>query len=303
MRFTHILLTLGFAATCLDRAPAKPLATSLAAAQEEPAEKKKGDERLEAWPKVDKADVDLEIERLRKARTPEMEDGAHEALVKIGAGAAPQLLAKFGREKDAGAQGRLEAILELVTDARHTRLLAPYFEDKSNVVRVWALRRVAGFPDEGVKEAAEKAHAAAKKRKRDKDPEEILAAALCCASSGSFDGFEELTKAAEENWKKEGQSIGIALAPLRGLEATDRVRGLLEGKKRQTQVTGLRLLAACGEAEAAKKLVRPFLDSTDNSLRIGAINALRGIVDGDPPLAKLSVFQAIEEANKWKARL
>ncbi len=36
---------------------------------------------------------------------------------------------------------------------------------------------------------------------------------------------------------------------------------------------------------------------------VGAINALRGIIDGDPPLDKLPVFEAIERADKWKSRL
>ena len=47
----------------------------------------------------------------------------------------------------------------------------------------------------------------------------------------------------------------------------------------------------------------PFLDETDNSIRIEAINALRGIVDGDQPIDKLSAFQAIEVANEWKGKL
>jgi hypothetical protein len=81
------------------------------------------------------------------------------------------------------------------------------------------------------------------------------------------------------------------------------VAKLLAATKRKTKVAGLRLIAACGEKESAKHLVLPFLDENDNSLRVAAINALRGIVDGDPPLNKLSVFEAIERANKWKARL
>jgi len=48
--------------------------------------------------------------------------------------------------------------------------------------------------------------------------------------------------------------------------------------------------------------VKRELDSTDNSIRIAAINAMRGIVDGDLPIANLPVFEAIELAKKWKER-
>jgi len=54
--------------------------------------------------------------------------------------------------------------------------------------------------------------------------------------------------------------------------------------------------------EDAIAIVKPQLDNTDNSIRIAAINALRGIVDGDLPIANLPVFEAIELAKKWKTR-
>ena len=259
--------------------------------------------RLEAWPEVDGAALKLEIDRLRKARTEEMGTQAHAALIEMGAGAAPELLEKLGREKDTEAARRIRKVLETVTDARHTRLLAKLFEDKSIEVRIWCLERVAGFPDAGVRAAAEKAHLEADARKRDREPREVLAAALCCASSGSFTGFEALCDDAEKNWGEREAQLHVALSALRGEAATARVAKLLNEDSRKRKIAGLRLLSACGEGDAATDLVAPFLDNTDNSLRVGAINALRGIVDGDPPISNLSVFQAIEEANKWKARL
>ena len=46
--------------------------------------------------------------------------------------------------------------------------------------------------------------------------------------------------------------------------------------------------------------VKPFLDSNDNSIRIAAINAVRGMADGEGPVADLPVFDAIELAKKLK---
>jgi hypothetical protein len=43
--------------------------------------------------------------------------------------------------------------------------------------------------------------------------------------------------------------------------------------------------------------VKPFLDSDDNSLRVAANHAMRGTVEGAPPLGELAVFEAIELAK------
>ncbi|HIG11412.1 MAG: hypothetical protein ABGY71_03505 [bacterium] len=259
--------------------------------------------RLKAWPQVTKRDVKFELKRLVLARTEEMGLQARAALIEIGVGAVPYLVPKLGRERNEDASARLESVLDELTNARHTRLLAEYFDDKSLVTRKWSLRRVAWFPDAGVRSAAENALVAASTRKRNLDSDEIFAAALCCASSGSFEGFDTVAKRAAKDWGKLGPAIHTAFAALRSAEGTKRVAKLLAATKRKTKVAGLRLIAACGEKESAKHLVLPFLDENDNSLRVAAINALRGIVDGDPPLNKLSVFEAIERANKWKARL
>lgn len=259
-------------------------------------------ERLEAWPEVDKKEVKLEVSKLQAARTEEMANQADVALRAVGAGAVPFLLPKFGKTKDEAARERMQVVLEAVTDARHTRLLAAEFTDKSSAVRAWCLRRVALFPDPGVRASAEAALAKASKKKRDQDPEEIYLASLCCASTGSFTGFDKVVERARKDWGDEGKAIHTALVALRSPEGTRRVAALLDGS-RKDKVAGLRLLAACGELESAKPLVRPYLDDNDNSLRVAAINALRGIVDGAPPLDKLSVFEAIERANKWKSRL
>ncbi len=286
------------------RAPQDPPAPSPADAERPEEGSEEGPRRLEAWPEAaDRKALKLEVSRLRKARTDEMGSQAHAALVAIGDAAGPELLKALDAERAEEALARIAGVLEEVTDARHTRLLAARFGDLRRAdARAWCLRRVARFPDDGVREAAEAAFRAADGRERDRDLEEVWAAAACAASAGSALGFEALVADSAENWKEHGELTHLALARLRGPEATRRVAPLLEGD-RARKVTGLRLLAACGDAETAVPLVRPFLDETDNSLLVGSINALRGIVDGDPPLGKLSTFEAIERAGKWKARL
>jgi len=259
--------------------------------------------RLEAWPGVaDEDQVELDVERLRKARTEEMGVQAREALLDAGAGVAPYLLPVLGREEDEDTRRRIVAVLDGVTGPAHTRLLAREFGAGAAPLRRWCLLRVARFPDPGVRAAAQEALARATKARKP-DPEDVYAASLCALSAGSLAGFDAVAARAEKHWGACAPEVRTALESVRGVEATLRVAPMLAEESRLRRVCGLNLLAGCGERETAVRLVAPFLDDSDNSLRVAAINALRGIVDGDPPIEKLAVFDAIERAAKWKQRL
>jgi len=263
---------------------------------------------LEAWPEPTKDQaktLKTELARLRKGSTPEMAAGGLEGIMALGDVAGPALLKALGKEKNEEARGRIAAALTEITGPLHTRLLAEKFTDRSDDVRLFALERAATFPDAGIRKAAEAAFKAASKRKGTKKEvkRELFLAALALTSSGSFDGLDELHRRALKHWGDSGHQIRAAIEALRGEEATKIIAKHLEAGDRKATVAALRLLAGCGNPESAKGLVAPFLDNTDNSIRVAAINALRGIVDGDEPLDKLPVFEAVERANKWKARL
>ena len=268
--------------------------------------------RLEAWPELSgegKRSIKLEIDRLRKARTEEMGDDAAYALTKLGASIVPSLLPKLGKEKDEAALARMVDVLERVTGAEHTRLLAREFGDKSQAVRTWAMHRTAAYPDPGVRAEAEKAldrvakRLAKAKKKPKPDRHEHYVAALVTTSSGSLAGLDHLQVVAVKKWGDYGKDMRAALEAVRGPEATKALAGALREGDRKVKVATLNLLAGCGHRETAVGLVRPHLDDVDNSIRIAAINALRGIVDGDPPIDKLPVFRAIEIAKEWKSRV
>jgi len=197
-------------------------------------------------------------------------------------------------------------IAPAATSAEHTRLLAPSFADKSRDVRTWALARCAAFPDRELAKAAQdalaKARAAlAKDEKLEGGEAELYAAALCATAAGSHDGLDVLGRSAVSDWGKRGVEIRAALAGVRDAESTKFALELLAKNERKEKVAALNLLAGCGTKDALSA-VKPQLDSTDNSIRIAAINAMRGIVDGDLPIANLAVFEAIELAKRWKER-
>lgn len=297
---------------------AGPLAFSAAAApgalqdpvdvpEEDPVDKEQP-KHLTAWPEADRdleRQIKADLGRLRKAETEGMEQGGREGLIAAGDAAGPELLKALGKERDDDARARVAAVLAEVTGWQHTRLFAEEFDNKSEHVRLFALERAAAFPDAGIRKAAEKAFAAAEKRKDTKKEVklELYFAALALTSSGSLDGLGVLHARALGDWGDAGHQIRAAVEGLRGPAATERVAGELADGDRKAKVAALRMLAGCGDKETATPLVAPFLDSTDNQIRVAAINALRGIVDGDPPLDRMSVFEAVELAGKWKARL
>lgn len=287
---------------------AQPVAAALSVA-DDPAQ------RLEAWPELDKdveREVEAEISKLRAARTEEMESSALAALGAIGAGAAPGLLKALGKEKQAQARERIVTALESITAAQHSRLLAAEFEARSTYQRSFALARCASFGDKGLLEPAGEALAAARKAADDErlKPEELTlarlelrAAALCECGSGGIEGYDVLLELAGKSWKKEAATLRETLAGLRAMQASSAACArVIELASDPADAAALRLLGFIGEPSCTAFVGRA-LDSQDNSVRVAAINALRAIVDSDPPLEHISVFDAIERANAWKARL
>ena len=273
---------------------------------EEPVDEKQP-KRAEAWPEVTKdlgKELKTEISRLRKASTEGMASGGRDALVKLGAVAAPDLIKALGKERDEDARERIVEVLDSITGWEHTRLLAEHFEDRSEHVRLLTLRRAAAFPDECIRKAAVAAMGAPEKRLDTKNEvkHEAYYAALAVVSSGDLAGLDILAKRAEKLWAGSGTEIRTAVEAVRGDEATEVLAKQIADGDRKQKVAALRLLAGCGSAERGKALAKSSLSDSDNSIRVAAINAMRGIVDGDLPIDKLSVFEAVELANEWKSR-
>lgn len=59
------------------------------------------------------------------------------------------------------------------------------------------------------------------------------------------------------------------------------------------------MLAGCGDKSTLGK-AKAFLDSTVNTARVAAINAVPGIAQGRPPVANLPAFEAVELAKTLK---
>lgn len=267
-------------------------------------EDEKPEKKLEAWPKPENAKtLKTDVQRLRKANTEEMGVQAAEALRAVGAPAVPLLIKALGKEKNEEALERIEGVLLVITEANQTRLLAKELDSKSERVRIWVYRRLAVFPDSALAKDAVARLDKLKKKGDKAEPTELYAAAVFTLSTGEIAGLDVVYSVAKDSWSRHAEEIRIAAQQVRGPIATTALITHLTGGDRSEKVASLRLLASCGDRETAVPVIAPLLDENDNSLRIGAINALRGIIDGDPPLDKLPVFEAIEMAKKWKERV
>lgn len=279
-------------------------------------------ERAEAWPEPeDKGALADALNNLRKSKSDAHVTEWSDALAEMGPAAAPRLLSALAREKSEEKRARMVGVLERITAAEHTRLLGAEFGSKSIDVRLFALRRVAELGDAGLVKQAEEvwetasaaAEARAKKKKRKKgkeaDPreaEELQRAALLALSCGSASSLEHLVDlAGSKEWKTWRASL-VAAARAGGAARPDVAEAIvpfLDPKgKGPVRAGALRLLAQAGQ-EKHKDVIAPLLDARENHVKIAAINALRRLVDGAPPLEKLSTFDAIEKAKAWKDRI
>ncbi|MEO0660505.1 MAG: hypothetical protein AAFZ87_03105 [Planctomycetota bacterium] len=283
------------------------------------------DERADAWPDpADKGALADALNNLRKSKSDEQIAQWSGALVEIGPAAAPRLLSAMAREKSEVSRDRMAAVLDQVTAAEHTRLLAKEFGSKSIDVRLFVLRRVAELGDPGLREQAEKiwtraeadkverdakAKSKNKRKRKEPDPQEVLehqraaVLVLACGSPASLDHLVEL--AGSKDWNAWQSALVAAATHGAGANAelAPALAERLDPKKpRPVRAGALRLLAHAG-TEAETSAIARMLDARENNVKIAAINALRRIVDGAEPLEKVSTFDAIEKAKAWKQRV
>lgn len=296
-------------------APAAAPAESQAPAAVQPAVVQ--EERLDTWPDVESTEaLRTSLAKIRKAASEEMERQGQAEILAMGPGAAPLLLKALGKERDKNARRRIETALDAVTTAQYTRALAKSFGERRQEVQHYALQRVAVLGDPGLREEALElwadleARRADSKKKSKVDPEIVDDVALLVFSCGSIDsiahmveragqkgfiGISDTLNAAAANARTSGdessKAVAAALADALGKDAPMKVR-----------LGALRLLTFAGSKDNARAVL-PQLDAPENQVKIAAINALRQMVDGDPPIEKLSAFDAIERAKKWKSRL
>ena len=272
-------------------------------------------EKAKAWPEPrDEKALAKSVQKVRAARSDDMESAGRSEIEVEGAAAAPLLLRAIAKERKEDARTRLCEALNLVTEQKHTRLLAEFLEHKSPDMRVYIMRRIAVLGDQGLRERAEalladvEAKATDPRKAKKLHEDEADRAAILVLSTGSPLGQDRcVALAGSKAWTawREPMRAAARQAKAAGTEVADGLQAILAkgaNPSLSDRAAALRLIAYAGHEEHARSVL-PSLDDTANHIKVAAVNALRMIVDGDDPLDKLSSFDAIGRANKWKARL
>ena len=254
---------------------------------------------VKAWPKLSKT----ESAKARKWLTQlASEDGevTHKAvdqLSELGAGAAPKLLRALGPRTEDAHEGIKQA-LDRIVSRSHTQLLTKELKrSKLPAARQWIARFFATRPQQ-----TERHHSLLKSLSEDKDEEVAFLASLGLCGLDDFEHIGPVLERVKSDWRTHAKLISKSLEPVRGSKAAiDWLAHNLRPANENDLIAALRLARSlCPKSHA--RMIQIRLDSERQPVKKAAINALRAIVDGDAPLENLSVFRAIDEAKKWKAR-
>lgn len=270
-------------------------------------------ERHDEWPEpVSSEAVRTSLAKVRKRATKEMERQGLAELAAIGPAAAPFLLRALGKERDDDTARVLVEALDGVTTVEYTRALAESFDDRKAAVRNYALERAAVLGDPGLGKVAgeiwkDLEERLADERERERvDEGTVRAAALLAFSCGHVAAVPAvIERAGSKAYGAHRDALGAAAghAGANAPEIADALAvSLAEGRPMSERLGALRLLTHAGSKEQSRAIAAA-LDARENPVKIAAINALRRIVDGEPPIEKMSAFDAIERAKKWKSRL
>ena len=284
---SHRLLNLSLLAT-LSLALASPAPAQDADAAQKPA-------KLSEWPDLKKAQKDRvrSLAKQFRKKQEKLRDAAVGKLVKIGAGAAPVLIPLVNDKAD-NANEYVFAVIDQVTDQRHTALLARETKRKSVEWRRYLMRRLAGMRDTDLQPVF-------KATLKDKDPDIAFYAALGMLALGEADGVDIVIGVAKRRWAEQKDLLAATLTPARSGKVAMKVWNRIVKARPTDQMAGLRLLRYLMVKEQ-KMLLRSYLESPDFAVKREAINTAR-VLHGEKPIEKLSSFQAINLAKEWLNKL
>ena len=251
------------------------------------------------WPKLTKSEEQTAkkrgFERLG-ADEPEERAAADQCLVDLGAGVATLCIRQL-RLSTLEHEDVINRVLDVVVAPEYLPLVVEVSDDTKAPVRRFAARWLARQVDPQATTVL-RARAADK----EKDDATRFSARLGLLALGDATHLDALLTELGEDWNAHADEVRATLTPARGDAAAEPVLAKLRNSDELTTIAALRMLRYAAPPSAAPFLA-VHLDASKHAVKKAAINALRVSVDGDEPLEKLSVFQAIDAAKKWQERL
>lgn len=286
---------------CPHRAPAVLQTASIPSAQDSgnkvPGKNTGVKKTKPRWPSLKPVRRSLAREKIGKlgARNAKTVAASRKQLLRYGAGVCPILLKALHPSRSPAIRAQLRSILDELAGPDHADALALAYDPRNEPRSLYLVERLRSFKLGKLRPFFVKAT-------KHRSMKVSHLAWLARAELGDLDSLPYLLGLAKENWKDRARDIVEVLPALKGEKATTWLVGRVREKELKTKLAALRLLWGAGTLGCVP-VVSVFLDSREYVLRIGAVNALRGIVDGEMPYKHLSVFDAIDEVKKWKRRV
>ncbi|PIE24813.1 MAG: hypothetical protein CSA62_03000 [Planctomycetota bacterium] len=254
--------------------------------------------RKPEWPRLKfvRKNITKEKMRLLTAKDTDKRASARQSILSYGPATCPVLMDGLNDKQSPQMQRAIGDLLDELTQAAHASLIAKAYKPKNLALSRWVVRRLASFQNKGntkfFREAA-----------KHQDSQISETAQFALASLGNTEALPFLLRLTREQWDKRNLEIRSVLPALKGKAATKQLATRLAlSKDSKEKIACLRLLAGAGTKDAVPSIAS-MLNSSQHQVRVAAINALRGIIDGQRPYANLTVFNAINEVKKWKSRL
>lgn len=251
--------------------------------------------KLTEWPALgdnDKDRVPALVGQFRKG-DPQLQDDAKKKLIALGAGAMPQLLQQVSDRGD-NVNVQLFAIFDEVLGKQHAALMAREIKKPRVELRRYLTRRLCPMGDPEMRPVFESLL-------KDKDEETVFFAQLGLLALAQRDALAPVLAYVKAHWNAQAALVAESLAPARSRELGEAVFAAIANAQAVDQMNGLRL-ARYLMVKDQGMLLRRYLEAGENSVKREAVNAAR-VLHGEQPIENLNVFQAIEHAKQWLAKI
>lgn len=250
--------------------------------------------KLDKWPALKSTDADRANAMLAQFRKdPSLHAGAADGLAAIGDAVAPLLFQKVTNLPD-NTNAQVFGVLDRILGPQHAALLARMAKHKVTEVRRYVLYRLCRFRDADMVPVLDAAM-------KDNDPEVAFQAALGLVVLGRRSGLDALLARSRSDWNGMKKDAEEVLPTGRGAEAGGWLIEVMAKATPVDRAAGLRLMRYLGAKDQSGSL-KAYLDNEDRTVVKETVNALR-CMNGEPALENLSVFDGINMAKAWKAKL
>lgn len=251
--------------------------------------------KLSEWPPLKDTDNERVLGLIGQFRkpNPQLGEDAKKQLIQLGDPAMPRLMQNVSDRAD-NVNPQLFAVLDEVLGKQHAALMARETKKPSTELRRYLTRRLCRFGDPDMAPIFEGLQ-------KDKDESTVFYAQLGLLALKHKDALAPVLAYTKTRWNDVGALTAEVLTPARCRELGDAAFEAIAKAPAVDQMAGLRLLRFLMVKEQSV-ILRRYLEASEHTVKREAVNTAR-VLNGEPPIENLSVFQAIEHAKQWLQKL